>query len=53
VSAESTRPVSAAAHPLPAGSPPSSGGRGVSGPAGPQVGSLPWVPQQSSRPAWK
>jgi len=38
VSAESTGPVSAAAHPLPAGSPPSSGGRGVSGPAGPQVG---------------
>jgi len=39
VSTESTGPVSVPAHPLPAGSPPFSGGRGVSGPAGPpQVG---------------
>ena len=39
VSTESTGPVSAPAHPLPTGSPPSTGGRGVSGSAGPpQVG---------------
>jgi len=39
VSTESAGPVSTPTHPLPAGSPPSSGGLGVSGPAGPpQVG---------------
>jgi len=39
VSTESAGPVSAPTHSLPAASPPSSGGLGVSGPAGPpQVG---------------
>jgi len=39
MSTELAGPVSAPTHPLPAGSPPSSGGLGVSGPAGPsQVG---------------
>jgi len=39
VSTKTTGPVSAPAHPVPAGSPPSSGGRGVSSPSGPpQVG---------------
>jgi len=35
MSTELAGPVSASTHPLPAGSPPSSGGLGVSGPAGP------------------
>jgi len=39
MSTEPAGPVSARTHPLPAGSPPSSGGLGVPGPAGPpQVG---------------
>jgi len=43
VSTELVGPVSAPTHSLPARGPPSSGGLGVSGPAGPpQVGSLPW-----------
>jgi len=43
MSTELAGPVSALTHPLPAGSLSSSGGLGVSRPAGPpQVGSLPW-----------
>jgi len=53
VSTESAWPVSAATHPLPAGSPSSSGGLGVSGPAGPpEVGVSALVyPGRSGRPA--